>query len=111
MAKVTDWVIGAHMGILFGVLNQLALAALALGLIVATLLGYRMWWLRRPRDARGLRFGRPAPRGSWRRLPWQAMVAVVAVTVVVGWFVPMLGVTLVGFLVVDAVIGAARSRS
>ena len=111
MAKLTDWVIGAHMGILFGVLNQLALAALALGLIVATVLGYRMWWLRRPRDARGPRFGRPAPQGAWRRLPWPAMVAVVAVTAVVGWFVPMLGVTLLGFLVVDTAIGAVRSRT
>ncbi|WP_328530435.1 PepSY domain-containing protein [Nocardioides sp. NBC_00368] len=111
MAKLTDWVIGAHMGILFGVLNQLALAALALGLIAATLLGYRMWWLRRPRGAGGLRFGRPAPRGAWRRLPWPAMVAAVTVVAVVGWFVPMLGVTLIGFLVVDAVIGAVRSRT
>ncbi|MER7556416.1 PepSY domain-containing protein [Nocardioides sp. NPDC126508] len=111
MAKLTDGVIGAHMGILFGVLNQLALAALAIGLIAATLLGHRMWWLRRPRGARGLRFGRPAPRGAWRRLPWPAGVAVVAVTVVVAWFVPMLGVTLVGFLVIDAAIGAVRSRT
>ncbi|OIJ28900.1 peptidase [Nocardioides luteus] len=110
MAKLTDWVIGAHMGILFGVVNQLALAALAIGLIAATLLGYRMWWLRRPRGARGLRFGRPVPRGAWRLLPWPVMVAVVVVTVVVGWFVPMLGVTLVGFLVVDAAIGAVRGR-
>lgn len=111
MAKMTDWIIGAHMGILFGVLNQLALAALALGLIVATVLGYRMWWLRRPRGARGLRFGRPSPRGAWRRVPWPALVVLVAVTAVVGWFVPMLGVTLVGFLVVDAAVGAVRSRS
>ena len=111
MAKLTDWVIGAHMGILFGVLNQLALAALAVGLIVATLLGYRMWWLRRPRGARGLRFGRPAPRGAWRRLPWPALVGLVVVTGVVGWFVPMLGVTLVGFVLVDTAIGAVRGRS
>lgn len=64
MAKLTDWVIGAHMGILFGIANQLALAALAIGLIVMTLLGYRMWWLRRPRGASRLRFGRPVPRGA-----------------------------------------------
>ncbi|MEU6136284.1 PepSY domain-containing protein [Nocardioides sp. NPDC047086] len=110
MAKLTDWVIGAHMGILFGIVNQLALAALAIGLIVTTLLGYRMWWLRRPRGSAGLRFGRPAPRGAWRRLPWPALTALVAVTAVVGWFVPMLGVSLVGFLVVDAALGAVRRR-
>ncbi|MDQ4111025.1 MAG: PepSY domain-containing protein [Actinomycetota bacterium] len=111
MAKVTDWVIGAHMGILFGIVNQLALAALAIGLIVMTLLGYRMWWLRRPRGAGGLRFGRPVPRGVWRRLPWPALVALVVVTGVVGWFVPMLGISLVAFLVVDAALGAVRRRS
>ena len=111
MAKLTDWVIGAHMGILFGVVNQLALAVLAIGLIVMTLLGYRMWWLRRPRGAGGLRFGRPVPRGAWRRLPWPALVALVAVTGVVGWFVPMLGISLVAFLMVDAALGAVRRGS
>lgn len=111
MAKLTDWVIGAHMGILFGIVNQLALAALAIGLIVMTLLGYRMWWLRRPRDAGGLRFGRPVPRGAWRRLSRPALVALVAVTGVVGWFVPMLGISLVAFLVVDAALDAVRRRS
>ncbi|MBG6096288.1 PepSY-associated TM helix domain-containing protein [Nocardioides luteus] len=110
MAKLTDWVIGAHMGILFGIVNQLALAALAIGLIVMTVLGYRMWWLRRPRGAGGLRFGRPAPRGAWRRLPWPALVALVGIVGVVGWFVPMVGVTLVGFLLVDAALGAVRRR-
>lgn len=110
MAKLTDWVIGAHMGILFGIVNQLALAALAIGLIVMTVLGYRMWWLRRPRGAGGLRFGRPAPRGAWRRLPWPALVALVAIIGVVGWLVPMLGVSLVGFLLVDAALGAVRRR-
>ncbi|MER7605148.1 PepSY domain-containing protein [Nocardioides sp. NPDC127503] len=111
MAKLTDWVIGAHMGILFGIVNQLALAALAIGLIVMTVLGYRMLWLRRPRGAGGLRFGKPVPRGAWRRLPWPALVALVAVTGVVGWFVPMLGISLVAFLVVDAALGAVRRRS
>lgn len=110
MAKLTDWVIGAHMGILFGIVNQLLLAALAIGLIVMTVLGYRMWWLRRPRGAGGLRFGRPAPRGALRRLPWPALVALVAVAGTVGWFVPMLGASLVGFLIIDVAIGAVHAR-
>ncbi len=110
MAKVTDWVIGAHMGILFGIVNQIALAMLAIGLIVVTLYGYRMWWLRRPRGARGLRFGRTAPRGGLRWLPWPALVAVVAVVAVVGWFVPMLAVSLVGFVLIDTTVGAVRGR-
>ncbi|TQL68376.1 putative iron-regulated membrane protein [Nocardioides albertanoniae] len=110
MAKVTDWVIGAHMGILFGIVNQVALAMLAIGLIVVTLYGYRMWWLRRPRGASGLRFGRPAPRGGLRRLPWPALAALVTLAAVVGWFVPMLGVSLIGFVLVDAAVGIVRRR-
>ncbi|MDN5894161.1 MAG: PepSY domain-containing protein, partial [Nocardioides sp.] len=61
MAKLSDWIIGAHMGILFGITNQLILAGLAIGLIVVILRGYRMWWQRRPTTATGLQMGRPAP--------------------------------------------------
>lgn len=111
MAKLTDWVIGAHMGILFGIVNQLALAALAIGLIVMTVLGYRMWWLRRPRGASRLRFGRPVSRGAWRRLPVPVLVAAIAATALVGWFVPLLGMSLVAFCLIDAALGAVRRRS
>ncbi|NGN93726.1 PepSY domain-containing protein [Nocardioides sp. KC13] len=110
MAKLTTWTIGAHMGILFGVANQVALAALAIGLIAVTLLGYRMWWLRRPRGAGRLRFGRPVPPGAWRRLPWPVLVGGVAATVAVGWFFPLLGISLVAFLAVDVVLAAVRRR-
>jgi uncharacterized iron-regulated membrane protein len=108
MAKLTTWTIGAHIGILFGVANQIALAAVAIGLIAVTLLGYRMWWLRRPRGASGLRFGRPVPRGAWRKLPVPALVGGIAVTVLVGWFFPLLGISLVAFLAIDVALGAVR---
>ncbi|MER6974947.1 PepSY domain-containing protein [Nocardioides sp. NPDC000445] len=111
MAKLTDWVIGAHMGILFGIVNQIVLAALAIGLIVMTVLGYRMWWLRRPRGASRLRFGRPVPRGAWRRLPVPVLVGGIAVTALVGWFVPLLGISLVAFCLIDTALGAVRRRS
>jgi uncharacterized iron-regulated membrane protein len=45
----------AHMGYLFGPVNQALLAGLALGLICAIVWGYRMWWRRRP--TRGDRLG------------------------------------------------------
>ena len=111
MAKLTTWTIGAHMGILFGVVNQIVLAALAIGLIAVTLLGYRMWWLRRPRGASRLRFGRPLPRGAWRRLPLPVLGGGIAVTAFVGWFFPLLGISLVAFLVVDVALGLVRRRS
>ncbi|MCX6406234.1 MAG: PepSY-associated TM helix domain-containing protein [Propionibacteriales bacterium] len=107
-AKLTRWTIDAHVGVLFGLLNQLVLAAVALGLIAVTLLGYRSWWQRRP--TRGTaRVGRAPGRGTWRRLSPGVLVSVVLVTLAVGWFVPLLGVSLALFLLLDLVL-AARSR-
>jgi len=39
LAKLTDWTIGAHMGILFGIVNQILLVLVASGLIAAVVLG------------------------------------------------------------------------
>lgn len=110
-AKLTSWGVDAHMGLLFGVANQIVLAALAIALLVLIFLGYRMWWQRRPKHGPRLRPGRPIPRGAWRHLPWAVLVPAVVVVAAVGWFVPLLGITLVGFLVLDALVGLARRRT
>lgn len=110
MAKMSTWIISAHMGILFGLANQLILAALAIGLIIVIVNGYRMWWQRRPRGARGLRFGPGPARGAWRRIPTPALLAILAGTVFIGWFMPLLGVSLVAFLVLDMMVQTARLR-
>ncbi len=104
MAKLTVWGIAAHMGLLFGLPNQLVLTALAVGILALIIWGYRMWWQRRPTTREGFALGRPFPRGSWRRLPLWAKVALVAVLVGLGWLMPVWTVSLVGFLVMDAVI-------
>ncbi len=44
LAKLTNWAIDAHMGVLFGVVNQILLALTAMGLITVVIRGYRMWW-------------------------------------------------------------------
>ncbi|MEW2555880.1 PepSY domain-containing protein [Streptomyces zhihengii] len=106
LAKATRLGIDVHMGVLFGVVNQLALAGLMVALILLVVWGYRMWWLRRPtKDAR-LSFGRPVPRGAWRRLPVTALLPVAAVAAVAGWFVPLLGISLLVFLALDLALGA-----
>lgn len=107
MAKMTTWGIAAHMGLLFGLPNQLVLAALALGILLLIGWGYRMWWQRRPTAREGFALGRPFPRGAWRSLPLWAKVAVVVAAVALGWLMPVWAVSLAGFLVVDAVV--ARS--
>ena len=97
------------MGILFGLLNQVVLLGLAIALATVIVYGYLMWWERRP--ARGShRIPRPPLRGTWRRVPPAAAIAVVAATVVVGWFVPLLGLSLLAFLVVDVVVGLLQRR-
>ena len=110
-AKLTQWGINAHMGQLFGLANQIVLAALALGLVTVIVWGYRMWWQRRPTraDRRALA-GTPPARGAWQQLPAWAIVAGVPVVFAIGWFVPLFGLPLVAFLIVDLVIGAVRRR-
>ncbi|MDX8028895.1 PepSY domain-containing protein [Lentzea sp. BCCO 10_0856] len=100
-AKLTRWGIDGHMGVLFGWPNQLLLLFLGGGLVWLVVLGYRMWWKRRPTSG----FGRPTPRGQWRKAPPAALVGLGAGALVVGWFVPLLGVSLVVFLAIDAVLG------
>ncbi|MFC4603430.1 PepSY-associated TM helix domain-containing protein [Rhodococcus kronopolitis] len=112
-AKLTSWGIALHMGTLFGLANQVALAALAVALITVIARGYLMWWRRRPTRASGAAFGAAPRRGALRRqrLPVVAVVAVVALAV--GLFVPLLGLSLAAFLVVDVFLGlvaSARSK-
>ncbi|MER6997848.1 PepSY domain-containing protein [Streptomyces sp. NPDC000410] len=112
LAKLTRVGIDAHMGRFLGLPNQLALAALALALIMLIVWGYRMWWLRRPTKDRRLSMGRPMPRGAWRKVPVTALLPLAAGTALVGWFIPMLGISLLVFLAADVVLGlVARARA
>ncbi|MER6015237.1 PepSY-associated TM helix domain-containing protein [Streptomyces bluensis] len=106
LAKLSRWGIDAHTGVLFGLVNQLALMALALSLILLILWGYRMWW-QRGRDSA---FGRPIPRGAWQQVPPQILVPAMAAVAVLGYFVPLLGIPLAAFLVVDVVLGEIAYR-
>jgi uncharacterized iron-regulated membrane protein len=106
LAKLTRWGIDAHTGNLFGVVNQIALAALALALISLILWGYRMWWQR----GRSFAFGRPIPRGAWSQVPPHVLVPLAAAIAVLGWFVPLLGLPLAAFLTVDIALGEIAYR-
>ncbi|MEJ8672262.1 PepSY-associated TM helix domain-containing protein [Streptomyces sp. MS1.AVA.1] len=106
LAKLTRWGIDLHTGVLFGLVDQIGLMALALSLILLIVWGYRMWWQR----GRGSAFGRPIPRGAWQQVPPQILVPLVAVVAVVGYFVPLLGISLAAFVVVDVVLGEVAHR-
>ncbi|MDA3628939.1 PepSY-associated TM helix domain-containing protein [Saccharopolyspora sp. WRP15-2] len=105
MAKLARWGVDAHMGLLFGLPNQLVLAALAIGLISMVALGYRMWWLRRP--TRG--FGSPPERGAWRRVPGRVLAPIILAAAFIAYALPLLGASLLLFLVVDVALGARRT--
>ncbi|MFE7485703.1 PepSY-associated TM helix domain-containing protein [Streptomyces sp. NPDC057552] len=107
--KLSKLGVQGHMGVLFGVVNQIVLAVIALGLTAVIVWGYRMWWQRRPTRAdRTAPVGRAPERGAWRRLPLPVLVLGIPAVAALGWALPVLGVTLAGFLVVDAVVGAVR---
>ena len=106
LAKLTRWGIDAHTGLLFGFVNQLALMALALSLVLLILWGYRMWWLR----GRASAFGRPIPRGAWQQVPPLLLVVLMAGVAVVGYFVPLLGIPLAAFIAVDVILGEIDHR-
>ncbi|GAB2517670.1 PepSY-associated TM helix domain-containing protein [Nocardiopsis aegyptia] len=110
MAKLTNWGIGFHMGLLFGLPNQLLLTALALSVLAMVFWGYRMWWQRRPTRAGAFAMGRPVPRGAGRALPWWCVALLVACAVGVGVLIPVLGVSLLCFLAVDTAVGLLRRR-
>lgn len=107
-AKLTRWGIDAHMGILFGLPNQLFVAACALALCVIIVLGYRMWWLRRPTQAGQ---NRPTARRVWTQLtkaPPLALVVMAGTAIGLGLFAPVMGVSLMAFLLVDAALAVGR---
>ncbi|MEU7139897.1 PepSY-associated TM helix domain-containing protein [Nocardia sp. NPDC046473] len=113
MAKLTNWGIQFHMGLLFGLLNQLLLLVVMIGLITVLVRGYLMWWRRRPTRRTGRpALGRAPKRGALRRTsPWLA-VPVLAAALLVGWFVPLVGLSLLAFLAIDVLIGlTARTRT
>jgi uncharacterized iron-regulated membrane protein len=112
-AKLSKLGVQGHMGVLFGIVNQIVLAAIAIGLICVMFWGYRMWWQRRPtRDDRRATFGRPPARGAWRSLPLPVLLIGLSVVAAIGWALPLLGLTLLAFLLVDVAVGAShRQRS
>ncbi|MEV6521192.1 PepSY-associated TM helix domain-containing protein [Longispora sp. NPDC051575] len=112
LAKLSTLGIQAHMGRLFGLANQLALALLAVGIATLIVLGYRMWWRRRPTRAdRRAPLGAPPARGGWRQLPLWVLIPGPLVVVAIGWAIPLLGLSLLAFVVLDLLLAVARRRT
>ncbi|WP_433549038.1 PepSY-associated TM helix domain-containing protein [Streptomyces sp. CA-294286] len=109
LAKLSKLGVQGHMGVLFGVVNQILLALIALGLMLMILWGYRMWWQRRPtREDRAAPLGKAPARGTWRQLPLPVLILGIPAVLALGWALPLLGVTLAAFLAVDVAVGLVR---
>jgi uncharacterized iron-regulated membrane protein len=102
-AKLARWGIDTHMGLLFGVVNQILLAALALALICMVVWGYRMWWLRRPTQG-----GVATTLGSGAWPSRGAVFTVALLGLAIGVFLPVLGVSVLAFLLLDSLLLTPR---
>ncbi|ALC04666.1 hypothetical protein CDES_00930 [Corynebacterium deserti GIMN1.010] len=105
-AKLSAWLIQLHMGTLFGWINQVILGAIALGLLAVVVLGYRMWWLR----GRGNVPRRLPAAGQWRKTKPTVVIGLIVFLVAYTLMAPLFGISLVLFLVVDALVRAVRTR-
>ncbi|OBI73361.1 peptidase [Mycobacterium sp. E740] len=110
LAKLTDWAIDAHMGVLFGIVNQILLALTAIGLITIVVRGYHMWWQRRPTRGSAWAVGRPPLRGTFFRLHPAAIIAIAVGALALCWTLPLFGLSLAAFMLVDLAVGAVKKQ-
>lgn len=108
MAKLTRWGVDFHMGILFGLANQLLLFAFGSALCVMIVVGYRLWWLRRPASANA----NPAStlRHSWLALPLSGRVISAFLALLLGLALPVMGASLLLFILIDALRWKQHAR-
>jgi len=99
MAKLTRWGVDFHMGILFGLVNQLVLIAFGLALCVAIVMGYRLWWIKRPAQS-GVNPLQTLFQ-SWLALPLIGRLGTLACAILLGLALPVMGVSLLAFVVID----------
>ncbi len=97
VAKLIRWGIDTHMGILFGWPNQLLMAAFGIALSSMIVLGYVMWWRRRPAP------GAPVltVTQAWKRLPAVPRGIAVLLGRRPGMEPALMGASLVAFMLVD----------
>lgn len=98
-AKLTRWGIDAHMGVLFGLANQLILVFFASGLVMMVIIGYLMWWRRRPTLTR-----QPTVVDAWRQSGLIAKAAWLLAAVGLGVCLPVLGWSLLALVICDLIV-------
>lgn len=97
IAKLIRWGIDAHMGVLFGLPNQLILIAFGLALCAVIVWGYKMWWKRRPTSGDSLE---PLSK-TWAALSPLLRIVVIVIALGLGFALPVMGVSLLIFCIID----------
>ncbi len=102
-AKLARWGVDIHMGLWLGLVNQIILFVIAIGLAAMVVSGYVMWFKRRPTLRRP-----KAPRAGASTAPWWAWLALGLPALYLGIFLPLFGIPLVAFMLVDALVTRCR---
>lgn len=110
VSKLTSWGILLHFGILLGGFNEALLVLTGIAIAAIIVLGYRMWWQRRLRTVNTLSVGKAPRRGAWRHASPLQLVLAALVMAPIAWYIPTVGVTMLIFVAVDALIGL-KSRA
>ncbi len=108
LAQANRLLLFFHFNRTLGGVGQVLLIVTMIAVTASVLWGYQMWWQRRPQHGDGFRLGRAPRRGAWRAAPRGRLTAAVVATAIVGVILPVFGVSLLGFLLLDAVIGYVR---
>lgn len=100
LAKLTRWGVDAHMGVLFGVWNQIILVFFGLGSCALIGWGYVLWWLRRPKMLSN-RSPSSTLIHTWRELPVMMRWCFLAWVVALAFSLPVMGISLLILLIID----------
>ncbi|WP_110641566.1 PepSY-associated TM helix domain-containing protein [Salinicola sp. CPA57] len=105
-AKLTRWGIDLHMGILFGLPNQLVLIGFAASLATLVCWGYAMWWRRRSAAS-----GEAQTLISiYRRMGRRSQLGAVLIAAALGYALPVMGASLALFVMLDWLRWRAGTR-
>lgn len=102
-AKLARWGVDIHMGLWLGLVNQIVLFVIAIGIAAMVVSGYVMWFKRRPTLRRP-----KAPRAGRTPAPWWAWLALGLPALYLGVFLPLFGIPLVAFMLIDALVSPCR---
>lgn len=106
-SKLTRWGIDLHMGS-WGVLNQVVLVLLGVGIVAMAVTGW-LQWRKRPGRSREWLHGQLTLIHQWRQLPRAAALALLLAAAAMGWLLPVLGCSLLGLLALDGWIYLRRT--